>query len=313
MYSIVYKLYFHLKRVQKSYKEKNMEFKGINKKLLDYSEWFYNVPVKRYYEKFPSKNYGLNTKERKERIVISLTTFPKRINSLWVTIETLLRQTMKPDEIILWIADSQFTDIDSLPANLLNQQKRGLTIRFCDDIKSHKKYFYAMQEYPNDLLILVDDDSFFPYDMVKTLYKLHQQYPDEIISSTMAVVDDLLSVPTYWGRLNTKDKMQHSLRIQPFTGQGTLYPPYCMDEKYLFNKELIMSLCPYADDLWLFYMALRKRTKVCTVYKERSMPVEIYGMSASGLWHINGKDRQNDIQWQAILDYFHEDFSEINE
>ena len=313
MYSVVYKLYFYLKRIQKAYKEQNKEFKGIKKKALDYTEWFFNVPVHKFYKKFPSKKYGLNNNDRQEKIIISLTTFPKRIDKVWLTIETLLRQSMKPDRIILWLADSQFDGIERLPIELLEQRKRGLDIRFCDDIKSHKKYYYTMQENPDDLVILVDDDSFFPYDLVKVLFNLHQQYPNEIISSTMAVVDDLLSVPTYWGRLNTRDKMQHSMKIQPFTGQGTLYPPHCMDEKYLYNKELIMQLCPYADDLWLFYMALRKRTKVCTVYKERSMPVEIYGMSASGLWHINGKDKQNDVQWQAILNYFHEDFSETIE
>ena len=65
---------------------------------------------------------------------------------------------MKPDEIILWLAEEQFNGIDSLPKALLEQQKRGLTIRFCDDLRSHKKYYYTMQEYPRDIVILVDDD-----------------------------------------------------------------------------------------------------------------------------------------------------------
>ena len=48
---------------------------------------------------------------------------------------------MKPDKIILWLADTQFSGMDSLPAELFGLQERGLTIRFCSDLKSHKKIF----------------------------------------------------------------------------------------------------------------------------------------------------------------------------
>lgn len=76
---------------------------------------------------------------------MSLTSYPKRINVVWITIETLLQQTVKPDEVILWLADSQFKEIEELPEELKVLQKRGLIIRFCDDLKSHKKYFYTMR------------------------------------------------------------------------------------------------------------------------------------------------------------------------
>lgn len=90
------------------------------------------------YIKHPSDKIGITVKKREQKIIVSLTSFPKRIDTLWITIETLLRQSMKPDEIILWLAEEQFNGIDSLPKALLEQQKRGLTIRFCDDLRSHK-------------------------------------------------------------------------------------------------------------------------------------------------------------------------------
>lgn len=306
MYSLVYRVYYILKRKQKRDKENGKNINRITQKMIDRIEWFYNILMARIYEKCPSTRSGLNYEPREEKIIVSLTSFPKRIEVVWLTVETLLRQTMKPDEIILWLADSQFDGIEAVPQRLRDLQKRGLTIRFCEDLRSHKKYFYTMAEHPEDLIILTDDDVFFPYDMIEQLYKLHKKNPREIIGSTVAKVDDYYSVPTYWGRLKSGERVEHSMHIQPFTGQGTLYPPHCFDEEYLLNKDLIMELCPYADDLWLFYMALRKKTPVSVVYKERAMPVGIYGTGESSLWQINGKERKNDTQWNAILNYFGE-------
>ena len=95
----------------------------------------------------------------------------------------------------------------------------------------------------------------------------------------------------------------HSYIAQPFTGSGTLYPPKALDSR-AYQKELIFSLCPYADDLWLFFMALCAHTPVTAFYPYRDIPMMIDGTSASGLWQINGRDMQNDVQWRAILDHF---------
>lgn len=304
MYTIIYNIFFALKRIEWSKRESGNRIPKILKKTIDYIEWFYNILVKRIYEKFPSKKYGLNKKTREKEIIISLTSFPKRIDTLWITIETLLRQTMKPDKIILWLAESQFDGLESLPKKLLQLQNRGLTIRFCDDLRSHKKYYYTMKENPESIVVLVDDDTFYSYDLVEKLYKMHLKNPTEIVCMTPTMISDFNDMPSKWKMPHPYDRVEHSLSAQPYSGQGTLYPPHCMDEKYLFKKETIMNLCPYADDLWLKYMSLRKNTRVTAVYKLRYIPVTIYGTSESSLWYINGQDGKNDIQWQAILNYF---------
>ena len=54
----------------------------------------------------------------------------------------------------MWLAKEQFENIEDLPQELKEQQKRGLTIRFCDDLRSHKKYYYVLQENPNDIVAI---------------------------------------------------------------------------------------------------------------------------------------------------------------
>ncbi len=304
MYSLFYKLYFALRRTQKKHTNDKGILYRFSTFLIGYIEAYYNLHVVKQFRKYPSNRKGTTDVKRDQKIIVSLTSFPVRINVAWIAIETLLRQSMKPDEIILWLAREQFRDESELPVELLKQKDRGLTIRFCDDLKSHKKYFYVMQEYPEDLIILADDDAFYSYDLVEKLYELHQVNPKDIVCMGVALIYPTIDTPPdKWTRPETMQNIRHSYVAQPFTGTGTLFPPCCLDDS-VFDVALINDLCPYADDLWLKAMSMLKGTKVTGMTPDRNMPVFIYGTSNNGLWHINGENKQNDVQWRNILNHF---------
>lgn len=313
MYSFIYAIFFVLKRKERRlYDKPGIRLKMIHW-ILGYIEAYYNLFVAKSYVKHPSRKKGITERKRDQKIIVSLTSYPKRIHTVWITIETLLRQNMKPDEIILWLAKDQFDGMESLPSELLAQRDRGLTIRFCDDLRSHKKYFYAMQEYPEDLIVLADDDIFYPKDMIRQLYRMHQKNPKEIVCMTAAVISpDLTSPPSMWRKVGANEKIEHSYVAQPYTGAGTLYPPQTVSKK-AFQKEVIMSICPYADDLWLKFMSLANGVKVTSMYKFRSIPITIYETGQNGLWYINAQGGKNDEQWQKILEYFRDDVLWIEE
>ena len=290
MYSLIYRFYFSLKR-----KVKKLHLRGKNEsrmiqRLLDYCQWFFNIPLAGWYHKHPSHKSGVTEKKRKQKVVVSLTTYPKRIGTVWLTVETLMRQTVKPDEIILWLADSQFeAGRNGLPENLLRLQNRGLTIRFCDDLRSHKKYYYALQEYAQDLVILADDDMFYPRDTIKKLLQLHKKYPDDICSMTAQVIGpDFTVVPSNWRNPRLNEKLQHSDALH----------------RDAFCKPVFQEICCYADDLWIAFQAARKGTKVTTLKKWRPFPICIYGTAEDSLYYINGEGKQNDVQWQNLLNYY---------
>lgn len=304
MYTFVYNCFFAIKRKQKRRQNENKKASKIIQKTIDYMEWYYNILIPKLYKKYSLNNYGLNKIGRKQKIIVSLTSYPKRINTVWLTIETLLRQTVKPDKIILWLADTQFSGMDSLPAELFGLQERGLTIRFCSDLKSHKKYFYVMQEYPKDIIILVDDDMFYPYDTIKQLMRMHKRYPNDICTMTAQVMRPAFrSMPSEWRNPRCKEKFVHSDQIQIFTGSGSLYPPHCLSNE-AFDKEKIIKLCPYADDLWLTFMAKRNNTKVTTKYPWRAFPITIYNTGKDSLWRVNAEEGNNDKQWKALLEAY---------
>lgn len=305
MYSLVYQLYFALKRKEKKCRLAGKSLSMPHRKGLDYCEWFYNIPLARWYAAFPGRRSGVTARKREQKIIISLTTYPKRIGTIHLTIETLLRQRVKPDEIILWLARSQFPNGNAdLPENLLRLQSRGLSIRFCDDLRSHKKYYYALQEFPDDLVILADDDMFYPRDTVGRLLKMHRKYPRDICCITAQVMEpDCTAPPSRWRNPRLYEVLEHTDRIQAFTGSGTLIPPGALHPG-AFDRAAIEKLCFHADDLWITFMARRKGTRITTLRKWRPFPVCIYGTAEGSLYYINGEGKQNDVQWQNLLDHY---------
>ena len=162
-----------------------------------------------------------------------------------------------------------------------------------------------MQEYPEDLVILADDDMFYPRDTIKKLLNMHRDNPNDICTMTAQVIEPSFEAePSLWRNPRLEEKFIHSDKIQIFTGSGSLYPPHVLDNN-VFDADLIQKLCPYADDLWLTFMAYRKNTKISTAVPWRSFPVSIYGTAEGSLWYVNSAEGQNDDQWKAILEYFY--------
>ena len=273
-----------------------------------YFALFLNRKCPDWFEKHPVKS-GINTKLRQESYTVSLTTFPARINHVHIAIETLMRQSFKPDRIVLWLAESQFPD-HKLPERLTALEKKGLTIRYCEDLRSHKKYHFAFQEYPEDHIILADDDLFYPRDTVKQLVKLHKKHPEDIVCvSAQIIAPDLTALPSVWVQPLPGKKYVSCREAQAFTGAGSLFPARWYPAEVL-DKEKAMSMAGSADDLWLKAMSLKAGVKTTLQHPARGFPVEIQIPQNVTLFQENkasGANR-NDAAWQVLVDEYAKDW-----
>lgn len=132
--------------------------------------------------KYPYKNakiYGLSNKKQKPALIVSLTSYPERINTVSQAINTLLQQTLKPDKLILWLANEQFPNKElDLPADLLKLKELGLEINWCEDLKSYKKLIPSLHLFPDDIIVTADDDLYYQPDWLESLYKSYLKNPD---------------------------------------------------------------------------------------------------------------------------------------
>ncbi len=247
-------------------------------------------------KKIPLSNCFLNKKTREKKIIVSLTTFPARIESVGYAIKSLFNQTVKPDRIVLWLAKEQFDGIE-LPKLLKSLCEKGLEIRFCKDLRSHKKYYYALQEQQSDeLVITYDDDLIYPEDSIERLLKLHKKYPNCIVCNRAQKCtrkNNLLGPYNTW-RVHCKEGVKKpSSLLFPSTGGGTLYPFDSVD-KEAFNETALKETAFTADDLWMRFMSAKKGTKIVKTRRSHRTFSTLEGSQAESLQKDNCIGGEND-------------------
>jgi len=276
-----------------------VKFKPLSRLIYKINKLLINV----FYAKVVHDENGVNPDSD---IIVSLTSFPGRISSVWITVQTLLHQSVKPQRIILWLAEEQFPKRKAdLPQSLLRLETFGLEILFCDNLYPHKKYYYSMKDYPECKVITVDDDIYYPENLIEELAKLSNEYPD-CICCTWAHEINISG-----GRIQPYKQWRHcvmdgghpSMEIIPIGCGGVLYPPHSVSNA-IFEKEDIKALCLRTDDLWLKSMAVKAGTK--SVRWRKQTPIFFSNMNSqdSGLYHQNlGKDRNDECLSKIIRKY----------
>lgn len=260
-----------------------------------------------YYKYSIRKEKNLNDANNNvhEKIIISLTTFPERVSQIGTVLESLFNQTLKADKIILWLAEEQFLNKKDIEKVFERFFERGLIIKYCDDLKSHKKYFYALQEYVESLVITVDDDLFYPEDMVEKLYKVHTEHEDCIVcmrAHKMEFANGELQPYSVWST-GAKGVTGPDRNLFFTSGGGTLFPKHCFSKR-CFDEEAIKEFCFYADDVWLNCMRIldgRQTVKVDQKYPEY---ISVKNAKKTGLAKMNVEQNQNDIQFKNVIERY---------
>ncbi|PKD43272.1 glycosyltransferase [Rhodohalobacter barkolensis] len=247
----------------------------------------------------------LNNDSRKQKLVVSLTTFGGRIKSAYLPIESIGQQSFKPDEIVLWLDQTKFSN-ENLPLSLKRLMRRGLKVKYCQDLGPHTKLIHALKDYPDDLIVTIDDDHIYPMDMLENLIMTHKKHPRTICCNVARRItkndNDDYSPYTKWDKLHSKEYCSNELL--PLGVNGVLYFPGCFDSE-VFNFKNIKILAPKADDIWFKAMHHKNnvsciitgaypviRSQFTQLESERIDPLAQYNMS------------KNVKQLKDVFDYY---------
>lgn len=248
-------------------------------------------------------------KEKKhldDSVIVSMTTFPARINYVHLAIKSLLVQTVKPGKIILWLAKDQFCDV-AIPQQLQELCNYGLEIRFCEeDLLAHKKYYYAMQEYPANLIVTYDDDIIYPENSLEKLLVMHEQYPEAIVCNRgreIKIENSSVAPYKYWKVSGQIPAGIPTYRLMASTGAGTLYPPHCMPED-TFDIQKIKTLALTADDLWMKVMSIHGNIPVVKSQTRGKALCVSKGRQEVTLAHQNVDQCLNDLVMQDLMAHY---------
>lgn len=242
----------------------------------------------------------------KEEIVVSLTTYGKRLYDVYLTIESIMQGTMKPNNIVLWLEDNLKTEV--IPLYLQRQVQRGLEIRFCKDIKSYKKLIPSLKAFPDSIIVTIDDDVIYEPDVLEKLVNAYNKDSHHVYANRVnKITIDATGEPQKYSSWKVVKEMGES-PLNFFTGVGgVLYPPHCFPNE-VFNEDSFMNLAPYGDDIWFYAMALLNGYTVSKVFThdENGNDFLVNGsVQDVSLYHINTEGvNMNDKQIKAVFERY---------
>ena len=238
---------------------------------------------------------------KNNKIIASLTSYPLRIETVHLTVQSLLNQTIKADKLILWLSPEEFPGMENdLPSELLYLSKNGLEIEWCNNIRSYKKLIPALKKYRDEIIITFDDDLIYNNKTLEILYDYHKKYKKDIIVHRITRMfynesNELepFKREYYYDNRKIKDNYLDVLKKPSYFNKltgcgGCLYPPGCFHND-VFNEEIFMQNAPTSDDIWFWLQAVRKKRKVRIPKKHFPELQYIPGTQDVGLYKINDK------------------------
>jgi len=206
---------------------------------------------------------------QKKQIIVSLTSIPEALPIAAQAIRSILEGSVLPDKIVLYLTAQQFPS-GKTPSELqdLLTLNSIFEVRFYNEIiRSYTKLIPALQDFPNDIIVTVDDDVRYHKNMLKRLLSRHKKYPNAIIGHRIRRIK-MNSRYKSWKLYKRVSLLKFSFKpsyrnLQTGVG-GVLYPPHSLSKEML-KPEVFMKLASTVDDIWFWAAAVANGTKIAPI------------------------------------------------
>lgn len=247
----------------------------------------------------------------KDDIIFSVTSYGNRVkNALPYMLYSVINQTVSPKKVIVFLDNDNWND-GNLPSLLQKMKTLGIEFRYCKDIKSYKKIIPALQLFPDNPIVTMDDDFYYHPHYVEWINEAYNKSDKQTVLGQWGCIPEKKD-GTYIPYNEWKDcKFGDDNSPISFYGCCCCYPPHIFDDEIL-KEELFMSLCPSADDIWLWAMEERQNIKRAYIKQKGNSfhisvnRIEEYDWSQKGtLMHQNVVLGKNNEQLKAVVEYYH--------
>ena len=199
------------------------------------------------------------------RVIASLSTVPDRIHNLKPTIQSLLKQTRPPDEIVLAIPE--FSIREQRPyvvPEYLSRLPRVRVLRCPEDWGPATKFIPVVREelavgQGDTLIMVVDDDRIYPRDALETYLHYNQQLPGAALCFRGAAMPRTLD----WrdAKMIKASELRQPEAVAVITGCGSyLIQPRFFDET-LWDYSPAPKGAFFMDDIWISGCLARRKVQ----------------------------------------------------
>lgn len=254
-----------------------------------------------------------NLEDGNPELIVSLTSYGKRLNYVFLTIESIFQQEYKPKEIVLWLHESERKR--ALSNFFIQRQiKRGLVVRFLqEDYKSYKKLSYIYKyitQYNFDFFVTADDDVFYPNYWLLSFSKIYQKNKKIVLCyrARDIIFDENQDIIPYVNWPLSKGGARNG--IIPTGVSGICYPKESLDSR-VYDFDAISKNCPSADDIWYKLIAASNGFKSCLIVENSIHFIPIITGFTKGLEKINVLNDRNTIQFINSMKYLNVSYIDL--
>lgn len=281
----------------------NLSLPSRRKLRSYYLEFYYNVLGA------AQSTIGVDPLGHGTPVTISLTSIYPRLRLTHLTLETLLRQTVRPTRIVLWIpTDGRGAPPVGYEASLTPQlqrlRHRGLDIRWTRDFGPHTKLLPSASTFPDSIVVTADDDVFYPSNWLERLLDGHRKYPGHIVcyrGLKMTRNEEGLAPYNDWPEYSSTEP---GPELFPLGRDGVLYPPGCFTPE-VFNEEVFRRTTPLNDDTWFKAMSLHAGTNCYKLDPNHRAFLDNYrSYEVDSLMSRNVAGGKNDPQLKETFEHY---------
>lgn len=215
-------------------------------------------------------------KNEKREIVVAMTTFPAAAHYAAQAVRSILRGDALPDRLVLYVTKAQFGP-DGLPEELKRLEAENPIFEIRDypvDIRSYRKLIPALRDFPEAVIVTVDDDVNYHRRMLAELLELHAREPQAVLAHRAKLIKPGRPYKKWrkyrWYHFLAK-RIHRGYANLPTGVAGVLYPPHCLREDML-DPQLFTELAPTTDDVWFWAAATANGRPVIPVPFGRNKP-----------------------------------------
>ena len=194
--------------------------------------------------------------------IISLTSYGKRLLYIHRVCIDMIKQPIKKIVLTVYKDDLRYLVSNGEMMQLIQKGYVEVILSHFN-LKNHLKYYVTMNQYPNDIIITIDDDRIYPKDFVDILMSSHRKMPECVISNCCVFFDPHKEIIHFRYTDRVFDTNSHKdAMAEGFA--GILYPPNFGKnlQKYyplIKSDNAILK----NDDIFLHYYELNEGYEVC--------------------------------------------------
>lgn len=252
-----------------------------------------------------------NSKNAKQQeVVVSLTSFPPAIPFAFKAIQSILNGSVLPDRLVLYVTLSEFAE-EKLPNELVTLAENNpiFSIRnYNRNIRSYRKLIPALIDFPEAVIVTIDDDINYDRNMLRDLLYWHERFPNAVLAhraKRIKIGKPYREWKKYrWYHFLFK-KINLGFNNLPTGVGGVLYPPHSLKEDML-DPDLFTKIAPTTDDIWFWAAATVNDTPLLPVPFGHNKPKGLPKPKSISLKTVNfkGKTDKNAEVMAAVLEHY---------